>query len=307
MFYGIKKRGYTTYVAKAKILVPGFGDDYGLFIEQVTLRQGSKSMLTNYGRSLAAVALHFQRSPHRVSVEELNGYLYRCTQQEGQSLSYFKHCVYALRHWFRLFNMEEQAIRMPSIKKEEKLPVVLSLGEVKAIIEAAHLLKHRFLLALAYGSGLRMNELRLLKISDVDVDRKVVHVRHGKGRKDRYVVLAALCGDRLDHYLKQVKPQLYLFEGQVPGQPMGERSIQYIISEALKKTDIKKEVSMHTLRHSFATHLLEQGVDLHSIQRQLGHSDLRITMRYLHVAQIRPMPVHSPLDRLYGYSGKAGH
>jgi site-specific recombinase XerD len=288
------------------MLVAGFRDDYQRFIERVGIDQKSKSLVTNYGRSLAALALHFGRSPHRVGIEELNGYLYRLTTEGSQSASYFKHTVYALRHWLRLFGMEEKAIQMPSIRKDEKLPVVLSKAEVKELIGLPAQLKHRYLLALAYGSGLRMNELRLLKISDVDVCRKLVHVRMGKGRKDRYVVLSELSADGLARYLQQVKPRVYLFEGQTPAQPMGERSIQYIISEALKKSNIHKEVSMHTLRHSFATHLLEEGVDLHSIQRQLGHADLRITMRYLHVAQIKAKPVHSPLDSLYGYRSKAG-
>ncbi len=283
----------------------GFCDAYARFVERVCIDQKSKSLVTNYGRSLAAIALHFNRLPHEIGVDELNAYLYRMTQQQGQSLSYFKQAVYALRHWFRLYGMEEHAIRMPSIRKEEKLPVVLSKQECKELFRMPYQLKHRFLLTMAYGSGLRMNELRMLRICDVDVHRKLIHVRQGKGKKDRFVVLANLNGDKLQEYLEQVTPQVYLFEGQIPGQPMGERSIQYIINEALKKSSIRKEVSMHTLRHSFATHLLEDGVDLHSIQRQLGHSDLRTTMVYLHVAQIRPQPVHSPLDSLYGYRGKA--
>jgi len=285
--------------------VIGFCDAYARFVERVCIDQKSKSLVTNYGRSLAAIALHFNRLPHEIGVDELNAYLYRMTQQQGQSLSYFKQAVYALRHWFRLYGMEEHAIRMPSIRKEEKLPVVLSKQECKELFRMPYQLKHRFLLTMAYGSGLRMNELRMLRICDVDVHRKLIHVRQGKGKKDRFVVLANLNGDKLQEYLEQVSPQVYLFEGQIPGQPMGERSIQYIINEALKKSSIRKEVSMHTLRHSFATHLLEAGVDLHSIQRQLGHSDLRTTMVYLHVAQIRPQPVHSPLDSLYGYRGKA--
>jgi site-specific recombinase XerD len=144
-----------------------------------------------------------------------------------------------------------------------------------------------------------MNELRLLKIADVDLSRNQIHIRHGKGKRDRYVVLSKLIAGKFDSYLKVVKPQVYLFEGQTPAQPMGERSIQYIINEALQKTSIRKAASMHTLRHSFATHLMEDGIDIRSIQQQLGHSDLRTTMVYLHVAQIKPTAVHSPFDSLY--------
>lgn len=294
------KKNYNTILSQAKKMVPGFKDSYQKFLERVTIDQNSPGMITNYSRSIAAIALHFNRLPHQISTDEINSYLYRMTVQENHSKSYFKQAVYGMRHWFRLFGMEENAISLPSIKKEEKLPVVLAKDECKALFKAPRLFKHRYLLAFAYGGGLRMNELRMLKIADVDTKRKLIHIRNGKGKKQRYVVLSQLLAEKLNAYLNEVKPQLYLFEGLTPAQPMGERSIQYVINEALQKTDIKKQVSMHTLRHSFASHLLEDGVDIHSIQRLLGHSDLRTTMVYLHVAQIRPKPVHSPFDSLYG-------
>lgn len=293
------KRRYNTIVSQAKQNVVGFAPCYLKFIERVSIDQNSKSMIINYSRSIATVALHFNRIPHQVSVEEINSYLYRMTAVEKQSISYFKQAVYGLRHWFRLFGMEEKAIQMPSIKRAETLPVVLSKEECKELFKAPRWLKHRFLLAFAYGGGLRMNELRMLKIADVDLNRRQIHIRQGKGKRDRYVVLANLLAQKFGHYLSEVKPQIYLFEGQTPGQPMGERSIQYIINEALGKTSIKKEASMHTLRHSFATHLMEDGIDIHSIQRLLGHSDMRTTMVYLHVAQVKPRMAHSPLDSLY--------
>lgn len=294
-----QKRDYTTYVAKAKKNVVGFSAAYQKFTERVTIDQNSKSMIINYGRSIAAIALHFNRVPHEISVDEINSYLYRMTTHEQQSISYFKQAVYGLRHWFRLFGMEEKTIQMPSIKKEAKLPVVLSKEECKALFKAPRLLKHKFLLVFAYAAGLRMNELRLLKIADIDLNRKQIHVRNGKGKKDRYVALSNYLCAKFNSYIQEVKPQVYLFEGQTPSQPMGERSIQYIINEALQKTDIKKQVSMHTLRHSFATHLLEDGINIQSIQKALGHSDMRTTMVYLHVAQIQPKLPHSPLDSLY--------
>ena len=290
---------YNTLVQQAKTNVLGFSISYAKFIERVTIDQASKSMITNYSRSIAAIALHFNRVPHQVSVEEINSYLYRMTIHEKQSISYFKQAVYGLRHWFRLFDMEEKAIQMPSIKKENKLPVVLSKKECKELFKAPRLLKHKFLLAFAYAAGLRMNEIRLLKIADVDLQRKQIHIKQGKGKRDRYVALSNFITQKFAHYLSEVKPQLYLFEGQTPGWPMGERSVQYVINEALQKTDIKKQASMHTLRHSFATHLLEDGVNIQSIQQALGHSDMRTTMIYLHVAQVKPCLAHSPLDSLY--------
>lgn len=296
-----KKNNYYTTLSKAKDLVPGFRSAYEQFHERVILDQNSKSMITNYSRSLAQVALHFGRVPHEISVDEINSYLYRMTVHEKLSVSYFKQAVFGLRYWFRLFDQEEKAILMPSIKKEEKLPVVLSKAECKALFSAPRSLKHRFLLAFAYAGGLRMNELRQLKLSDVDLDRKQVHIRQAKGRKDRYVILADFLADRFEKYLSEVKPQVYLFEGQYPGDMMGEKSIQNVINRARERTTIKKHASMHTLRHSFATHLLEDGIDLFSIQRLLGHSDIRTTIVYLHVAQVVPKRAHSPLDSLYGF------
>lgn len=297
-------KNYTTILVKAKQVVPGFAQAYALFLERVTIDQASPSLINNYSRSISHVALHFGRVPHEISIEEINGYLYRMTTHEKLSISYFKQAVFGLRHWFRIFDMEEKAIQMPSIKKEETLPTVLSQQECRELFKAPLQLKHRFLLAFAYAGGLRMNELRLLKIADVDIQRKQIHVRLGKGKKSRYVILADLIADRLPFYLAQVKPETYLFEGLTPGQPMGQRSIQHIINEALRRTNIQKPASMHTLRHSFATHLLEDGVNIQTIQKLLGHSDMRTTMVYLHVAQIKPSLGHSPLDTLYAKGPK---
>lgn len=292
---------YNTVLSQAKKGVPGFANAYTKFIEKVTIGQNSQSLIVNYSRSLAYIALHFSRPPHKVSVDEINAYLYSMMVHQNCSVTYFKHAVFALRYWFRLFDMEDKAIQMPPIKKETKLPVVLSRQECKELFKAPRTLKHGYLLAFAYASGLRMNELRLIKITDVDIQRMQVHIRNGKGRKQRYVGLSVFLAQKLPVYLNEVKPVLYLFEGLTPGQPMGERSIQYIISEALQKTNIAKAVTMHTLRHSYATHLLEEGVDIQTIQHLLGHADLMTTLVYLHVAQVKIKPAHSPIDTLYGF------
>lgn len=296
-----KKNESYTIVAQAKCNVAGFSDAYAKFIERVTIDQNSKSLITNYGRNIAHLSLHFDRVPHKISVDEINTYLYRMLEHEKKSKSYFKQTVYGLRYWFRLFDMPEVSLKMPSIKHEETLPVVLSKEECRLIFKAPRTLKHRFLLAFAYSAGLRMNELRMMKIADVDLYRKQIHVRLGKGKKDRYVPLSNYIASRFSIYLSEVKPQVFLFEGLTSGQPMGERSIQYVINEALMRTNINKSVSMHTLRHSYATHLLEDGLDLHSIQRLLGHSDIRTTLVYIHIAQIKPQLGYSPLDTLYNF------
>ncbi len=293
------QKTYVTIVKQAKAKVIGFSASYSKFIERVTLDQCSEGLATNYSRSIANIALDFNRVPHEISVEEINTYLYHKIVDEKLSVSYFKQAVWGLRYWFRVFGMEEKAIAMPKIKKQETLPVVLSREECKELFKAPALFKHRYILTFAYGGGLRLNELRLLKIADVDLDRKQIHIRLGKGKKDRYVVLSNLLIRKFELYLNEINPKVYLFEGNTPGEPMGTRSMQYVINEALQKTNIRKAVTMHTLRHSFATHLLEDGIDIHSIQRLLGHTDIRTTIIYLHIAQIKTRLAHSPLDSLY--------
>ncbi len=296
-----KKENYVTTLQKAKMMVPGFKEAFVRFDERMILDQCSNSMHTNYSRNLAHLALHFGRVPHEVSVEEINAYLYRLTVHDNFSISFFKQTVFGLRYWFRLFDMNDKALQMPVIKKQKTLPTVLSKEECKLLFSAPRSLKHKFLLAFANAGGLRMSELSYLKISDIDFHRKQIHIRQGKGKKDRYVFLSDFILSRFQKYMDEVQPKVYLFEGQNTGTVMGERSIQYVINEALKKTPIQKKVSMHTLRHSFATHLLEDGVDLYSIQHLLGHSDIKTTIIYLHVAQVIPKVAHSPLDTLYGF------
>ena len=211
-----KKGNYYTVIAQAKDLVLGFRDTFALFEERVVLDRLSKSLTINYGRNIAHLALHFGRVPHEISIEENNSYLYRKTVHENLSENYFKQTVFGMRFWFRLFGRDEQALKLPVIKKEKKQPDVLSKDECKQLFLAPRTLKHRFLLAFAYSTGLRMNELRHIKISDIDTDRMPVRVRQGKGKKDRYVLFSRYIKSRLPDYLKEVKPQVYLFEGQKP-------------------------------------------------------------------------------------------
>ena len=288
-------------VAQAKDMVPGFREGYRKFEQQVVLKGLSKGLLENYGRNVAHLSLHFGRCPEVISVEEINSYLYHKTVDEKTCESYIKHTVFGVKMWLRLHDKDEVAIRIPIMKKSHTLPEVLSKGECKELFKAPKSFKHRFLLAFTYSTGMRLSELRFVKISDIDTERMQVRIRQGKGKKDRYVVLSQYIKEKLSSYLESCKPEIYLFEGNTAGHEMGERSIQNIIIEALKKTNIKKQVSMHTLRHSFATHLLEDGVDIYTIQNLLGHNQIRTTIMYLHIAQVLPKAAKSPLDTLYNF------
>jgi integrase/recombinase XerD len=289
-----------TIVVKAIRTVPGFGDTYRKFEQQLVLMQRSKSASQNYGRSLAKLAIHFQIDPLNLGIEQINDFLYNLLKTSPPSKSYFRHTVYGLKCLYRIFGKDVKALQMPPVKDPDTLPVVLSKPEVKKLLACTTNIKHKVMLGLLYGSGLRMNEARMLRISDIDSDRMQIHVRMGKGRKDRYVILSGLLLKGLREYFRKERPQMFLFNGHTPGQPMGERSIQWIINEAVQKSGIQKPATCHTLRHSFATHLLENGVDLFSIKEQLGHARIDTTLVYLHIAQVSPKTVKSPLDTLYG-------
>lgn len=289
-----------TIIAKACRTVPGFAETYQTFERTLTLRQRSKSAMQNYGRSIAKVAIHFGMDPVDLSIEQINDFLYAMLKSNtSPSKSYFRHTVYGLKCLFKIMGKQEKALKMPPIRDNDTMPVVLSTQEIKRLLSLTANLKHRVLIGLLYGSGLRMNEARKVKIVDLDTQRLQLRVVQGKGRKDRYVVLSKLLVKGITEYLAKEKPQVYLFNGQTPGEPMGERSIQWIINEAVERAGIQKPTTCHTFRHTFATHLLESGVDLFSIKEQLGHARIETTLVYLHIAQITPKAVKSPLDIIY--------
>lgn len=218
---------------------------------------------------------------------------------KGASEADFKLTVYGLRFLFRCEGLDDRAIKLPSIKRDKKLPVVLSSNEMKALLHAPTLLKHRVLIGVLYGCGLRCQELRSLLIKDIDFDRCMIHVRQGKGRKDRYVPLGEHLSRGVKKYLDAEHPIKWLFNGKNHHEPFSQRGTQWVIREAIKKTGIQKQVSVHTLRHTYATHLLELGLDIVSIKELLGHAHIDTTMVYLHVAKAGRQLPFSPLDKLF--------
>jgi site-specific recombinase XerD len=287
--------------------VVGFSAFYRKLEQKVSLSGNSKSTLTNYARHLAQVAIHFDVLPTKVESEQINEYLYYLQQTfPSASDSYFKFTVYSLRFAYRMEGLNEQYISLPSIKREKKLPVVLSREEVRRLLAAPKLLKHRVLIGLLYGCGLRCFEARNITIPDIDFDRMVLHVRQGKGKKDRYVPLSAVLADWLKEYICMENPTQWLFNGRPDDRAGGDfdsrysnRGIHWAVQQAAKKVHIIKRISVHTLRHTFATHLLEDGLDIVSIKDLLGHSRIETTLIYLHVAQYDRIKSFSPLDTLY--------
>jgi integrase/recombinase XerD len=257
---------------------------------------------------IATMALHFNCLPTELDEDQITDYLYHLqTKHNTPSETYFKHTVYGLRAIFKMEGITSSHITLPSIKKEKKLPVVLSKEEMRKLLVSPDLLKHRILIGLLYGCGLRCFEARNVRIADLDYDRKMLHVRQGKGSKDRYVPISNHFIRGVKTYIAAEQPTEYLFNGQPQDDRSGgdfdsrysQRGVQWAIKEASKKAGIIKEVSVHTLRHTFATHLVEDGLDIVTIKDLLGHENIETTMIYLHIANCGRKAPFSPLDTLY--------
>jgi len=298
-------------VAQASAKVQGFAEMYSRLKRRIKTSGRSSSTLNNYGRHIAQMALHLDCLPTELDDDQIEDYLYLLQQQHNTpSESYFKHTVFGLRFLFKLEGCNDKRVALPAIKHAHKLPVVLSREEMKALLKAPALLKHRILLGLLYDCGLRCQEVRTLQLKDIDLNRRMLHIRQSKGKKDRYVPMGNVLADGIKKYIESACPVLWLFNGKgnvIDGRKGGDfdsrysqRGVQWAVTEAVKQACINKDVSVHTLRHTYATHLLEEGTDIMTIQKLLGHESIETTMIYLHVARPSERPPLSALDRLYG-------
>ena len=301
-----------TIVQQACQAVPGFEIFHQKFLRRMSINDRAESTCKSYGRSLAAIALHFKCLPTILELDEIEEYLYIAKQRsETSSDNYFKFAICSLRFAFRMEGLDELRLKLPVIKRRRKLPVVLSKEEIAAMMNIPCLLKHRVMIALLYGCGLRCGEVRNIMVTDIDLDRAVLHVRQGKGKKDRYMPLGKTLPMVLQQYIKIQRPQQWLFPGQRWGKntkrfftvfepQYGQRSIQWAIKRAATVAGICKPVNVHSLRHTYATHLLEDGVNILTIKELMGHAHISTTLIYLHVAQVNNRNKCSPLDSLEG-------
>jgi len=289
---------YETLVQRAINKVTGFDQLYKDLERAINVSGKSKSTLTNYSRHLAHLALHYGQLPTALDNEQVLDYLHLVKAEGSPSATFFKFTVYGMRYACRLRGLPYLQFSLPSIKGSNKLPVVLNAAEVKALLKACDLLKHRLLIGLCYGCGLRCAEVRNLHIGDVDTGRAMIHVRQGKGKKDRMLPMGTMLARGISKYIDAEKPRTYLFEGN-DGGVYSQRGAQWAISQAVKKAGMVKEVSLHTLRHTYATHLLEQGVNILTIKDLLGHAHIDTTMIYLHLARPSVKMAFSPMDTLY--------
>jgi len=266
-------------------------------LEDLRIRNYAAKTQRVYVQSVAAFARHFGRSPDVLGQEEIRAYLIHLREERKVSWSRFNQVVSALRFLYRYtLGREEMVPHLPYPRGERRLPRVLSVEEARRFLGSIANLKHRAALTTAYAAGLRVSEVVGLRVGDVDSQRMVIHVRQGKGRKDRMVMLSTQLLALLRVYVRAVRPGEWLFPGAVPARPLTVRSLQQACAKAARVSGLQKPVSVHTLRHSFATHLLEAGTDLRAIQTLLGHGSVRTTQRYTHVSTLRLQSIRSPLD-----------
>jgi integrase/recombinase XerD len=268
------------------------------FLDDLRLRNYAQRTIDTYVGQVAAFARHFGRSPDLLGTEEVRAYQLHLLQRR-LSWSSFNQAVCALRFLHRTtLGRPEQLPLIPFGKRPRKLPSVLSPDEVLRLLEAAPPPRDRVLLQVAYGCGLRLSELTHLQVTDIDSARMVLHVRQGKGRKDRLVPLSVRLLGELRAYWRVCRPRPWLFPGHQPGRPITGSNIQRRFGRLVRQVGLTKHCSMHTLRHSYATHLLEAGVDLLTLKALLGHTSLETTARYLHVSTQRLHQTPSLLDLL---------
>jgi len=251
-----------------------------------------------YLREVSNLARYFDKSPEELGKEEVKKYLLHLIEDKKLSQGTFKFYVSGIKFLYNTtLNRHEVVQDIKHPKAKIKLPVVLDLSEIQALFSATDNIKHKAILMIIYSSGLRISEASRLKITDIDSKRMMVRVEQGKGGKDRYTILAQTALDHLRQYWRQYHPKEWLFEGQKDNTHITTSTIYQIFCDAKERAGITKPVSPHSLRHSFATHLVEAGTSLHHVQLLLGHRSPTTTTVYLHVSQLNLAQVVSPLDR----------
>ena len=268
-------------------------------LEDLQIRNYAPTTVECYVRSVAEFAKHFNKSPEHLGPEEIRSWQLFLLNEKGVKLSTYIQAVCGLRFFYRnTLNRKIEIERIPLPRYEKKLPVILSREEVRALLEAPKNLGHRAILATMYGAGLRVSEATHLKVQDLDRDRKVIWVRGGKGHKDRQVMLAEPLREVLIAYWRWKRPADWLFPGDKTGCPLSTKTVFETCRKAARRAGIAKPVSPHSLRHAFATHLLDDGVNLLVIQALLGHANLRTTARYVHLSDSIVRSTKSPLEML---------
>jgi len=273
------------------------------------LSAGNRSPQTtvNYLRSIEFLCRHTGKHPRDIAIDEVTDFIYDL--QFGKKRAWRTIKVYAAGLRWYYANMEDNpdlAARIPYPKEEKDLPKILSRKELAQFFAACRNLKHRVMFQLVYASGLRRNELLNLKIKDIITDdgKYRIRINRSKGNKDRYTVLSQRLLPQLREYYKVYRPKDYLFNGRRKGEPMSAGGLRHALIKAVKQSGIKKDINLHILRHCFASHALEDGINIRTLQELLGHASIQTTMIYLHVSDVPLYKAFSPFDKWGKDNGK---
>ena len=268
--------------------------------QELKLRNYSHKTISAYQSCILKFVRYYSpKHPRNLSNDEIREFLIHLVRDEHWEASSENQMFSALRFLYvELYKMPFVIGNIPRPKRPRKLPDILTKEEVKRLIKVVSNPKHRMVLMIAYSAGLRIGEVTRLRVEDIDGERKMIHILGAKGKKDRYTMLSERVVAELSNYLSVFKPAKYLFHGDHDGKPYSQSSIEKIFHKAVENAGITKPVTFHTLRHSFATHLLEQGVDLRYIQELLGHASSETTEIYTHVSAKNIAAIRSPLDNL---------
>lgn len=267
---------------------------------EMEYRNFSTSTISTYCDCMMVLEAKINKPLHTITTEELKSFLHFLLIEKKSSVSYINQNISA----FKIFTQDVlkqpwDGIKIKRPRREKKLPTVLSVNEVENLLSSTRNLKHRAMLMLMYSAGLRKSELLQMKPKAIDSERMVVNITQGKGRKDRLSILSPKTLEILRLYYQVERPKIYLFEPNGnPGMCISDRTLDHIVKKNAQKAGIKKDISSHTLRHSFATHLLEAGVNLRLIQEFLGHTSLKTTSIYLHLTNVNPKSIVSPLESM---------
>lgn len=275
--------------------------------EDLRVRNRSPRTIEAYIDQVAKFARHFKKSPELLGPEEIRQYQVYLVHERRVSWSYLNQAVCALRFLYRHTLSRDWAIsQIPFARQPKKLPVVLSPSEMQRFLEAIRKLKYRAILMTAYAAGLRLSEVTHLQVTDIDSQRMVIRVRQGKGQKDRYVMLSPTLLELLRTYWHFERPRTWLFPGRTPEVPIVRHNVQRACRQAALDAGLSKRVTVCTLRHCFATHLLEAGTNVRVIQLLLGHRSLSTTQRYTYVSAATVNATASPLELLAQQDKVAG-
>jgi integrase/recombinase XerD len=270
-------------------------------VRNMQVRNYSYKTIQNYRVQLIKLIHYFGNQPlDKLSTVDFEKYLQYLVIKRKLSHSSINVVINAFKYYRENIIGQDKLTKFvyPAVLHNKRLPDVLTKEEVALVLKKTTSQKYRTIFSLIYSAGLRLNETLNLKISDINSTHKTIFIRQGKGKKDRYVILSERILEMLRSYYKKYRPKVYLFENELDEEPLSERSLQIVFQLVMQGCKINKHVTLHTLRHSFATHLLESGVDIRYIQELLGHNDIRTTMRYTHVRNKVLREVESPFDKL---------